>query len=242
MLSQGPLGKHPSPGPPAGDGADGAEHGGRVLIAVRAEELSDLHVQAFAIIETTIELEHHTAIEDDRGIALFAAQNRGVVAKIILSKVFYFGLFLFLPLFIVGLPAGPYITGFLLMHFVAGIVLTVTFQLAHTVEGTSHPLPDEHSVIGNNWAIHQLNTTVNFARHNKLLSWYLGGLNFQVEHHLFTGICHVHYPAISEIVKSTCEEFGVPYLENKTLGDAVVSHVRTLKRFGKLPDINEALA
>lgn len=127
------------------------------------------------------------------------------------------------------------------MHFVAGIVLTVTFQLAHTVEGTSHPLPNEEGVIENNWAIHQMNTTVNFARHNKFISWYVGGLNFQVEHHLFPKISHMHYSEISEIVKSTAEEFGVPYLENKTLWQAIRSHIETLKRFGKLPDLNEAI-
>ncbi len=169
-------------------------------------------------------------------------QNALALAKIILFKAAYYFAFFGVPLAILKMPALPWITGFLLMHFVAGLILTITFQLAHTVEGTTHPLPDEKHTIKNNWAIHQLNTTVNFARGNKLVSWYVGGLNYQVEHHLFPTICHVHYPAVSEIVKSTCEEFGIPYLENKTLGDAVASHVRTLRRFGKLPDINEALA
>jgi len=91
--------------------------------------------------------------------------------------------------------------GYLLMQFISGVVLTVVFQLAHTVEGTTHPLPNKDYTIENNWAIHQLNTTVNFSRKNKLLSWYVGGLNFQVEHHLFPTICHVHYPEVSEIVK-----------------------------------------
>jgi linoleoyl-CoA desaturase len=106
--------------------------------------------------------------------------------------------------------------------------------LAHTVEGTSHPLPNESGNIENDWAIHQLNTTVNFSPDSKILTWYLGGLNHQVEHHLFPRICHVHYPAISKIVKETCNEFGVPYLENKTFMQALRSHIRTLKRFGRI--------
>jgi len=169
-------------------------------------------------------------------------QNRMVLLKIILSKVFYFAIFMVLPLAILKMPVGEYVLGYLLMQFIAGVVLTVIFQLAHTVEETTHPLPNENYTIENNWAIHQMNTTVNFSRKNKFISWYVGGLNFQVEHHLFPNICHVHYPAIAPIVKATAEEYGVPYLENITFGEALNSHVRTLVRFGKLPSINEALA
>ncbi|MCE3227689.1 MAG: Linoleoyl-CoA desaturase [Bacteroidetes bacterium] len=168
-------------------------------------------------------------------------KNRITLFKIALSKIGYFAVIIALPLAL-GIPTAELITGFLLMQFIAGIVLTVIFQLAHTVEETTHPLPDENHSIENSWAIHQMNTTVNFSRESKLISWYVGGLNFQVEHHLFPTICHVHYPEIAHIVKATAEEYGVPYLENKTFGKALSSHVATLVRFGKLPSINEALA
>jgi len=160
-------------------------------------------------------------------------QNRITFIKMLVSKIVYVVAFILLPLFILHLPVGPYVLGFVIMHFVAGIILTVIFQLAHTVEDTTHPLPDDTGNIENNWAIHQLNTTVNFSRNSKLISWYVGGLNFQVEHHLFPTICHVHYPEVAKIVKATAEEFDIPYLENKTFLDAVNSHIRTLKRFGQ---------
>ncbi len=167
--------------------------------------------------------------------------NVVTLIKIILSKIAYF-LFMFaLPVFVFNIPFVNVLIGFLIMHFIAGLVLTVVFQLAHTVEGTSHPVPNAEGSIENNWAIHQMNTTLNFSRKSKLISWYLGGLNFQVEHHLFPRICHVHYPALAPIVKATAEEFGVPYLENETFMEALRSHVATLQRFGKLPNINEAL-
>lgn len=108
----------------------------------------------------------------------------------------------------------------------------IGFQLAHSVEEASFPLPNAVNIIENDWAMHQLNTTVNFARGNKLLSWYVGGLNFQVEHHLFPNICHVHYPEISKIVEQTAKEFNVPYLCSPTIRTAVGSHIRMLKRFG----------
>lgn len=168
-------------------------------------------------------------------------ENSVSLIKIILVKLFYVFIILVMPTLFFDIPFGQIVVGFLLMHFIAGVLLTVTFQLAHSVEGTTHPIPNEEGVIENNWAIHQMNTTVNFSRHNKLISWYVGGLNFQVEHHLFPKISHVHYPAISAIVKETAEEFGVPYLENKTLLQALRSHIATLQRFGKLPDLNEAI-
>lgn len=169
-------------------------------------------------------------------------QNRFVFLKIFLSKLIYFTVFLVVPVYIFGLQPSHVVLGFLLMHFIGGIILTVIFQLAHTVERTSYPLPNNDKVIENVWAIHQLNTTVNFSRKNKFLSWYLGGLNYQVEHHLFPSICHVHYPAISEIVKSTCGEFKVPYLENETFLQALISHIKALKRFGQLPSRSDAIA
>lgn len=171
-----------------------------------------------------------------------ADQNKSVYLKIVLSKIIYFLIFIIVPIAVFKVPILLWILGFLFMHFVSGIILTVIFQLAHTIEGTTHPLPNQDNVIENNWAIHQLNTTVNFSRKNKFLSWYLGGLNYQVEHHLFPTICHVHYPAVSEIVKSTCEEFNVPYLENESFGKALKSHINALKKFGNLPPLNEAIA
>lgn len=168
-------------------------------------------------------------------------ENRIIWLKIFLSKVVYWAILFALPVFVFHIPFIQILWGYLLMQFISGVVLTVVFQLAHTVEGTTHPVPNENYTIENNWAIHQLNTTVNFSRKNKWISWYVGGLNFQVEHHLFPTICHVHYPAVSEIVKETCEEFGVPYLENPTFMSALKSHVKAIISFGKLPDINEAI-
>jgi len=163
------------------------------------------------------------------------SRNRVILLKIIAFKFLYLFIFIAAPILFLQLPVWSYISGWLLMHFVAGIVLTVIFQLAHTVENTTHPLPGEEGTIENTWAIHQLSTTVNFSRKSRFLTWYLGGLNFQVEHHLFPGICHIHYPAIAPIVKQTAEEFGIPYLENGSLLQAVSSHVRMLKTYGLRP-------
>lgn len=167
-------------------------------------------------------------------------QNWILVAKITIMKILYFFVLIVMPIWLFGFSVSIVVGGFLLMHFIAGIVLTVIFQLAHTVEGTAHPMPNEKGVIANDWAIHQLNTTVNFSRGNPFLTWYLGGLNYQVEHHLFPKICHVHYPALSPIVKQTAQEYGISYLENETFAEAFRSHIRFLKKMG-LPSWDEAI-
>lgn len=122
---------------------------------------------------------------------------------------------------------------YFLVTGVLGVVLSLVFQLAHCVEEADFPLPPEGSLrMEHTWAVHQLETTVNFARDSKILCWYLGGLNFQIEHHLFPHVCHIHYPAISKIVEQTCHEFGVRYACHPTFWSGIKSHYRWLKRMG----------
>jgi linoleoyl-CoA desaturase len=152
--------------------------------------------------------------------------------KMILSKALYFSYALIIPI-LVGIPWYIAILGFVLMHMIAGFLITVVFQLAHVVEGPEHFEAEPNGLSENTWAIHQIKTTANFSTTNKFITWCVGGLNFQVEHHLFPSICHVHYPEISKIVKRTVQEFGLPYYEHPKLGQAVHSHVKVLQSFGQ---------
>jgi len=120
-----------------------------------------------------------------------------------------------------------------LVTMVVGVVLSVVFQLAHTVEEARFPRPQaETGRMQQPWAVHQVESSVDFARGNRLVSWLVGGLNFQIEHHLFPTLCHVNYPAISPIVEETCREFGVRYTAHPSVGTAVASHFRWLRRMG----------
>ena len=148
------------------------------------------------------------------------------------AKVFYYTFMIALPIYILGFL--PWLVGFLVMAMFAGLVLSVVFQLAHTIEETAFPVPTvATNDIENEWAIHQIETTANFATKNKLISWLVGGLNFQIEHHLFPKISHVHYPEISKIIKKTCEEFNVKYIEHRKMRHALVSHATYLRRMGR---------
>ncbi|HVZ57318.1 MAG TPA: acyl-CoA desaturase [Chitinophagaceae bacterium] len=147
-------------------------------------------------------------------------------------KLLHAGLFIALPIYRVGVL--DWLIGFLVASLVAGFVLSLVFQLAHTVEHTSFPVPDQQTGrMEDEWAIHQLKTTANFATRNKLVSWLVGGLNFQIEHHLFPKISHVHYPAISRIIRQACQEYGIAYIEYKRVHHAVASHVAFLRQMGR---------
>ena len=123
---------------------------------------------------------------------------------------------------------------------IAPILLATVFQLAHVVEEAEFPMPDEQTgKMDTHWAVHQVQTTVDFARRNRVLSWLLGGLNFQVEHHLMSRICHVHYPALSKIVEEVCNEYGIRYNAHRTFWSALASHARWVRAMGKPTAVTE---
>jgi linoleoyl-CoA desaturase len=123
---------------------------------------------------------------------------------------------------------------YVLLASLAGVVVSVVFQLAHCVEETEFPVPQHDSgAMENAWAVHQVETTVDFSRRSKIQSWLLGGLNFQIEHHLFPRVCHVHYPAISNLVEQTCRDFGVRFGEHTSFRAGLSSHFRWLRRMGR---------
>ncbi len=148
-------------------------------------------------------------------------------------KAIYYFLFIALPLMILPITVGQFIIGYLAMHLTTGIIIGVIFQLAHLVQETSHVLPTGKENFIDSWYIHQMHTTANFDCENKFLTFYVGGLNFQIEHHLFPRVCSTHYPMIRPIVKEVAKKYGVPYHENLTLITAIRSHVRTLKALSR---------
>lgn len=152
---------------------------------------------------------------------------------LVTTKLFYYSYVIVLPMLISPYSWWMILLGFVVMHYVAGFILAVVFQPAHVIEGSQFPTPDKEDIVDENWSIHQLKTTCNFAPKNRLLSWYVGGLNYQIEHHLFPNICHVHYRKIAKIVRKTAEEFDVPYRSHETFWEALVLHGRMLRSLGR---------
>jgi len=157
--------------------------------------------------------------------------------KLVALKVFYYTYMLVVPMLVMNIHWWQILIGFFAIHYTGGLILAMVFQPAHVLGDLEFPLPNESGNMENDWAVHQLYTTSNFAPKARLLSWYVGGLNYQVEHHLFPSICHVHYRKIAPIVKQTAEEFNYPYYSKKTFLQAIGAHTRMLFELGKKPQL-----
>ncbi|MCK6600204.1 MAG: acyl-CoA desaturase [Bacteroidetes bacterium] len=171
-----------------------------------------------------------------REMGLVKNKEQGVFqlfGKLIISKVIYAVLFLILPIAV--LPVSWWVTliFFLVMHFIAGFILGSIFQAAHVVPESEFGNPDGNGRVEDSWAVHQLKNTSNFATGNPVVTWLIGGLNFQTEHHLFPNICHVHYKNLSVIVKQTTREFGIPYHTEPSFFRAMWKHGVMLYLLGK---------
>ncbi len=149
------------------------------------------------------------------------------------GKVFHFVTMLYIPCVVMGIVKG--ILFYFVFSALCGFLLSIVFQLAHVVEKTIFPQIDvkPNKITIGSWAANQILTTCNFAMKSIPARLAFGGLNFQIEHHLFPKVSHVHYPAIQNIVQKTCEEHGLPYNAYETMGEAITSHIRTLKTLGR---------
>ena len=167
-------------------------------------------------------------------------RNNSIISKkefsdlmfdLIFFKFMYYIFILFIPLIVLNINFLQWFGLFFLMHFVAGFLLAIVFQTAHIMPNCKHiNLPEKMNV--NTWAINQVLTTCNYAPKSQFLSWFIGGLNYQIEHHLFPGVCHIHYANISKIVKRKVEEYGLPYNCKKNFLIAIFSHAKMLYALG----------
>jgi linoleoyl-CoA desaturase len=151
------------------------------------------------------------------------------------GKIVFFGLAFGLPLAL-HFSFGSVLACFVIASVTLGCTLAIVFQLAHCVEEASFAMPGlADNRVSREWAAHQVESTVDFARGNRMVSWFVGGLNFQIEHHLFPRVCHLHYPALAAIVEDACRNHGVRYFAHPTVGAALRSHWRLLRAMGRAP-------
>lgn len=168
----------------------------------------------------------------DQGLIKTKQQYHKELAFLVVSKCFYFGYMLVIPVLIFKFSLLQWLAAFLFMHAVTGIILSTVFQLAHVIENTEYPLPNKDGMIEHDWATHQVKTTTDFSPNNGLLTWFVGGLNYQIEHHFFPTISHIHYPQIAKIVQKTVAEYGLSYHCYPTFLSALKVHLRHLYRLG----------
>lgn len=160
------------------------------------------------------------------------------IIKAIFWKLFYYSYVLLLPILFNATSVVWIISGFLISHFVTGLLISIIFQLAHVMPDMSFPKADENNMIHTNWFEHQLQNTSNFSPNSPVLSWFIGGLNYQIEHHLFPNISHVHYRKISKIIAETAKDYDLPYYVNKNFFLAVWRHLKMLRTLGNMRPAN----
>lgn len=166
-----------------------------------------------------------------------AAKGKGVFAwqftRMTAAKLAYYTFMLVLPFIFSPVAWWVTLLFFLAMHFIAGVILSSIFQSAHVMPEVEYPKPDEAGKMDTNWFVHQLRTTCNFSPRSRVFSWFVGGLNYQIEHHLFPTVSHVHYRNLSAIVQRTAKEYGLPYYVYGNFFSAIWNHARMLYRMGR---------
>ena len=151
-----------------------------------------------------------------------------------ISKTCYLLFYVAIPISLMGWKS--WLMFFLALNIGLGFTLSIVFQLAHVVEETEfESATGDERQIENNWAIHQVKTTANFSPGRRIISWLVGGLNYQIEHHLFPRISHIHYAALSKLVQRECAAYGLPYNSQPTFWAAVISHFRFIRALGRKP-------
>jgi linoleoyl-CoA desaturase len=156
-----------------------------------------------------------------------------VLGWLVVTKVVQFGYVIGLPLAFSGLSAGQILLGWVVMHAISGLTLASIFQPAHVLEDHAFETAQSGGQLPEDAFTHQLQTTANFGTRSRLLTWLCGGLNHQIEHHLFPHVCHVHFPKLAPIVQRTAEEFGLPYRASTSFAGALWLHTRMLWQLGK---------
>lgn len=170
----------------------------------------------------------------DMGFLQEKNEYRNAVVKMTVWKLLYYSYALIIPMIMVPLAWWIVLLAFIGMHFVTGLLISSVFQVAHISPSSDFPLPDKNGLIAGDWYMHQFATTTNFSPKSKFFSWLIGGLNYQIEHHLLPNVCHIHYKKISHIVVDTAEEYGMPYYTKTSFASAISSHTKMLRQLGTM--------
>ncbi len=152
-------------------------------------------------------------------------------------KLLYYSYAIVIPMIMLPQSWWVILLAFLSMHFVTGMLVSIVFQIAHIMPSNDFPLPDNKGMMKDDWYSHQFATTTNFSPKSKILFWLIGGLNYQVEHHVLPDVCHVHYKKLTAIVADTAKEYGMPYHIKKNLFEAIGDHIKMLRTLGEKPDV-----
>lgn len=150
------------------------------------------------------------------------------------SKVYYTFIAVGIPMLVLDIAPGTILLGFWVAHMVTSTFAMMILLPVHLVDDTVFPMPDEEeNMIKNNWSVHQLDCTSDFAVNSSVVSWMAGGLNQHLAHHLCPTICHIHYGPLTKIIQEVAKEHKLDYKANSWMG-AIASHWRFLYKMGRI--------
>jgi linoleoyl-CoA desaturase len=198
----------------------------------RYQHLYAIGLYSLATLNWSFLKDYKDLVQNNWGAFKEKTHRRQDIVAVLALKCIHYVWTIVVPLLVLKIHWWQFLIGYVTMHITASLILGHVFQLAHVVEGISYPLPNANGAMAEDWVAHELRTTANFSNGNALLTWYVGGLNHQIEHHLFPRVASVHYYALSKIVRSFASEHGLPYIHNRTFFGAVRSHYRLMKTLG----------
>jgi linoleoyl-CoA desaturase len=174
----------------------------------------------------------------DMGFLNQKGEYQRALASMIAWKLLYYAYAIVLPMIFLPFSWWLILLAFISMHFVTGLLVSIVFQVAHIMPDNEFPLPDQEGQMNDNWYGHQFATTTNFSPNSKVLFWCIGGLNYQVEHHVLPDVCHVHYKELTSIVKETAQEYGMPYHVKSSFFQAIKDHTKMLRQLGQKQELS----
>ncbi len=155
------------------------------------------------------------------------------VIKLIVIKLTYLFTFLLLPAIMTGLPFLHIFMAYLIMNFTVSVFLAFTFYISHHVLETKYAEAKyDNTVVNTSWIRHQIVSTSDFSTDSRLGNYIFGGFNLHVAHHIFPEVSHIHYPALTKIIKKTLEENELPWYKSFSFYNGVISHLSLLKKNG----------
>eukprot|EP00416_Gambierdiscus_australes_P021827 CAMPEP_0171056412 /NCGR_PEP_ID=MMETSP0766_2-20121228/924_1 /TAXON_ID=439317 /ORGANISM="Gambierdiscus australes, Strain CAWD 149" /LENGTH=486 /DNA_ID=CAMNT_0011511309 /DNA_START=71 /DNA_END=1531 /DNA_ORIENTATION=- len=118
--------------------------------------------------------------------------------------------------------------GLLIESLVFGLGFVMINHVTHTNDKTEYTHNTDATV---GWGEHQIRSSSDWGA--RLAGFFLGGINYQIEHHLFQSVHHMHYPALAKIVREAAHRRNVPYVAFPTYTSALHSHYQLLFRMGQ---------
>jgi linoleoyl-CoA desaturase len=131
------------------------------------------------------------------------------IVRQVSAKLTHFAVFIGIPLTLY--PTGSVLLAYLYVYLIGSLGIALIFQVTHVNTMVEFPSVDKTHLLKKDWYEHQIATAINYAPESQLALFLTGGVNLQIEHHLFPDIPANRYAEVGEKVKEITEKYGQNY-------------------------------